>query len=150
MEPRALYIELFHCIQKGFIERRKLISAERAARCAKGLAMLALVSPTKESVAVTVLLKAVFIAHPSLDRYLDAEFVSGSLAPSGGGDAGAAASGPLWELHQLRRHHHPANRALVDALLGNPKALSTTFSKLLHCDPVEFLTTEEVDAFSTS
>jgi hypothetical protein len=145
-ENRDIFVEMFHCVQKGFIERRKLISGDRAARCAKSLANLALRSPTKESVALTLLLKSVFLAHPSLDRYLDAEFVSGSVLPSMTGSDVAA--GPLWELHQLRKHHHPANRALVDALLGNPKALTSNFSRLLHCDAVEYLTDTEKDIFS--
>ncbi|GAU98318.1 hypothetical protein RvY_09481 [Ramazzottius varieornatus] len=135
-EGSAVMTELLHCVHIGFVERKRLISSERAARCAKGLASLALrLCRPQESLAVMLMLRTLFSAHPTLDRFLDADCVTNATVPG----QESSSNQPLWQLHILADHYNPAVRAAATAVLGNPKVLHNKFPELLKGDPIEAL-----------
>lgn len=141
-ESRDVVVELLHCVHKGFIERKKLVSLERAGRCAKYMANLALRTEVRESVALLLSLKNVILAHPKLENLLDIEFVSNPVLPNTSDDL--LCLGPLWELHVLRKHHHLLMKPVVGKILGVTKSSSNPVSMLLNRDPIHFLLEKSV------
>lgn len=74
-------------------------------------------------------------AHPTLDRFLDADCVTNATVPG----QESSSNQPLWQLHVLAEHYNPAVRAVATAILGNPNALHNKFPEMLKGDPIEVL-----------
>lgn len=138
-ENRTVVVEVLECVHRGFVERKKLVSLERAGKCAKCVVNLTIRTPVKETIALLLILKSILLAHPRLDNLLDSEYVCNSGMPSLNDDG--TCPGSLWELHLLRKHHNSAVRSLVEKILGTVKNFSNSITALSKYNCIEFLKT---------